>query len=184
MELQIDLMKDQQSLNYYDVYRLAHNNATDLLHDAKILFENRSYARAYFLAYSALEEIAKSQKAADVYTRFTSQNEFTFLFSNHRKKIGAVQWAHLDANEYPNNSIWLGPDVDDAEPISPKEPLWKKRQQSLYVDIYDNKAVYPKDEITDTDAKEIIHIVDVALHRIWEVTEYYGHQIGTKGFMK
>ncbi len=39
--------------------------------------------------------------------------------------------------------------------------------------------------ITEKDAQDIIHIVEVAFERIWEVTgEFGGMQIGTKGFMK
>jgi AbiV family abortive infection protein len=34
------------------------------------------YARAFFLAFTALEEISKSQLAADVVTGFMSEDEF------------------------------------------------------------------------------------------------------------
>jgi len=50
------------------MYRLAHSNAEQLLREAEILFERKRLARAYFLAFTGLEEIAKSQLAADVCT--------------------------------------------------------------------------------------------------------------------
>jgi AbiV family abortive infection protein len=171
-------------IDFYKIYSAAHNNAVDLLSDARILYENKKYARAYFLAYTALEEIAKSQLAADVYTGWTKEERFWKEYKDHASKIENITWAHLDANSYPHNYIWLGPDVDDVEEISPKEPLWEKRQNSLYIGIENGDIIEPEKSITQEDAKEIIHIVDTALNEIIEITEYWGNQIGTKGFMK
>src|ERR1035441_1349050 len=50
---------------YLTLHRAAHNNAIDLLAEAEILFERERYSRAYSLAFTALEEISKSQLAAD-----------------------------------------------------------------------------------------------------------------------
>jgi AbiV family abortive infection protein len=127
---------------------------------------------------------SKSQHAADVYTGHSKEEDFRKSYRKHQDKIDRIAWAHLDANSYPDNLIWLGPDIDDVEKIAPSEPLWKKRLASLYIDIDDVGITSPNDKITENDAREIIHIVNVALKRIWEITEYWGHQIGTKGFMK
>ena len=175
---------EKDKTDFYKVYAKAHNNAVELLSEARILFEKGKHARAYFLAFTGLEEISKSQLAADVYTRFIPEEKFWKHFRDHKDKIDRMQWAHDDANSYPYDQIWLGPDIDDVESIAPAEPLWKKRQKSLYVEIADDQITAPKEEIADSDAREIIHILDTALHRIMEVTEYHGHQIGTKGFMK
>ena len=53
---------------YYKIYATAHNNAVDLLSEAELLLGKKAYARAFAIAYTALEEISKSQFAADVYT--------------------------------------------------------------------------------------------------------------------
>jgi predicted S18 family serine protease len=58
---------------FYKLYIEAHNNAVQLIHDAETLFEKGRYPRAYSLAFTALEEIAKSQLAADVYTGLQSE---------------------------------------------------------------------------------------------------------------
>jgi AbiV family abortive infection protein len=171
--------------DFYKIYIKAHNNAVGLLSDAKTLFEKKKYPRAYFLAYTALEEISKSQLAADVYTEFIVEKDFWDKYRNHTSKINDIGWAHADANSYPYNYIWLGPDIDDVEATYPKEPLWEKRQNSLYIGIdKDDNIVVPENNITLEDAKEIIHIVDTALDRIIEITEYFGNQIGSKGFLK
>lgn len=171
--------------DYLKIYRESHNNAIELSKDAKLLLKHGRYARAYALAYTALEEISKSQLAADVFTQFSKEEEFLKKYVNHKDKIDRMEWAHIDASTYPHNFIWIGPDKEDVEKIDPEKPLWLKRQKSLYVDIDDvSNITVPSESITENDAKNIIHIVDVALERIWEVTEYWGHQIGTKGFMK
>lgn len=169
---------------YLEIYRGAHNNAVELLVDAEILFSKKRFPRAYFLAFTALEEISKSQYAADVFTGLVKEKTFNAFFRSHREKMDRMQWAHLDANEFPHNEIWLGPDIDDIERIAPAEPLWEKRQNSLYIDIGEEKVIVPEDNIAEQDAKEILHIVHTALERIWEVSEFAGEQIGTKGFMK
>ena len=170
---------------YLGIYHAAHKNAVNLLKEAKLLFDNDHYARAYALAYTALEEIAKSQLAADVFTEFSKEEEFLKKYTDHKSKIGRMKWAHLDASSFPYNEIWIGPDKDDTKKMKPKEPLWVKRQMSLYVDIDEKSNILaPINSITDSDTADIIHVVETALERIWEVTEYWGHHIGTKGFMK
>jgi hypothetical protein len=63
----------QQAL---DTYRWAHNNAVALLEEAQMLSTNGRHARAFALACSALEEIGKSQYAADVSTGFIPHDGF------------------------------------------------------------------------------------------------------------
>jgi AbiV family abortive infection protein len=173
-----------KKLDYFEIYKKAHKNAIELLKEAKILFEKECYSRAYFLAFTALEEISKSQFAADVYTSFSKEEDFLSFYRNHKDKIKRINWAHYDANSYPHNTIWIGPDRDDVEIIEASKPLFKKRNNSLYVGIENTKIILPDEEIKEKDVKEIIHIADVAFERIWEVTEYWGNNIGTKGFMK
>lgn len=167
---------------YWEIYRQSHNNAAALLTEARLLFENGHYARAYFLAYTALEEISKSQHAADVYTGYSNEVDFDRSFAKHNLKIMRVGWAYYEAKDHPTS--WIGPDLDDVEHIVVEEPLWKKRQDSMYVGLLDSKVITPKSSITKKDARGIIHILETALEQIIQMTEYWGHQIGTKGFMK
>ncbi len=173
-------------LEYLKIYNASLNNAKELNREAKILFDNEAYARAYFLSYSALEEISKSQFAADVYTGLEKEETFIKFYTNHKKKMNRMKWAHLDANDSHYNLKWIGPEIDDIKKIDADEPLFKKRSESLYVDIdfVTNNILIPKVELTKKDAEGIMHIVDIALYRIWDMTENWGHQIGTKGFMK
>jgi len=173
--------------NYLEIYRAACNNAADLLTEAKLLFEHKHFARSYALAFTALEEISKSQFAADVFTGLCKEKDFNKFYRNHRSKLNRMAWAYLDTNSYPYNLKWIGPDIDDLEEINPKEPSFEKRINALYVgiDFQKQKIINPAEKISETDAKEMIHIVEVAFYRIWEISgEFGGNQIGTKGFMK
>ena len=58
------------------MYKTAHNNAVQFLREAELLFAQKYFARAYFLAFTGLEEIAKSQLAADVETGFVDEKVF------------------------------------------------------------------------------------------------------------
>src|SRR6516225_4185716 len=82
------------------LYNACLKNATELLAEANILFGRENYARAYALAFTALEEISKSQLAADVFTGFITDKEFRECFRNHPKKIERVAWATEEAKHY------------------------------------------------------------------------------------
>jgi len=164
---------------YHSIYISAHNNAVDLLSEAEILYSSKRYARAYFLAFSALEEISKSQLAADVFTGFRKSDEFWKSYCKHDLKIKNIRWATLDANTSPYNI-----DINGGL-IHIDKPTIKKRMDALYVHLNkQGNIICPKDKIQKQDAKDLIHTVNVAIHQIHLMTEHYGHQIGTKGFMK
>ena len=162
---------------YLDTYLESINQAYQLLEESKILFENKSYQRAYFLGFSALEEISKSQLAADVYTGLVSEEKFKKSYRDHKKKISGVEWIKLDGNSYPFFS-------SDLERI--KDFDFQKKLKSMYVDIdfASEEILSPNDSVSKEDAESIIKAVEVGLYRIYQVTEEDGEQIGTKGFMK
>lgn len=162
---------------YYQLYSQAHNNAVDLLAEAELLFAKNRYARAYFLAFSGLEEIAKSQLAADVYTGYISVEDFKKHFTKHDKKIGRVMWATLDAQGY------FVDDPDEIAELEASHPTIKDRMAALYTDFAGDNIVAPEDTVDKGQAERIIHILTTAIQRIVEV-EYTQDRIGTKGFMK
>jgi AbiV family abortive infection protein len=178
----------QMSKNIYlDIYKDGNKNAFNLLESANVLCSKGHFPQAYFLAYTALEEISKSQFSADVFTGLRTETEFKKFYCAHDKKIANIEWAHYDATSYPHKYKWVGPNMDDVEVMNPDEPLFSKRQSALYVDadFVNSTIAKPSDVINEKDTRGIIRIVEVALERIWEVTgEFGGNQIGTKGFMK
>jgi AbiV family abortive infection protein len=164
------------SQQFLSLYRCAHNNAVALLEEAEILFQSGKFPRAYALAFTALEEIAKSQLAADVFTGLVGKAEFQECYRDHKEKLRRMAWATEDAKRYL--------DEPEGSYVDVETPTFPDRNDALYVSINDKCVRSPSDVIGSEAARGIIHTVTVALQRIHEVTEIHGHQIGTKGFMK
>ena len=162
--------------NFLNLYNASLKNARELLRESEILFEKEKYARAYALAFTALEEISKSQLAADVFTGLIAEEDFKKAYRDHREKIDRMVWATEDAKEYLA--------MPEEDYLDVQEVSFANRQSAMYVGFDGGKAISPSDVIGREQARSIIHTVAVALQRIFEVTEYMGHQIGTKGFMK
>ena len=59
-----------------------------MVEDAEVLIAADRYARAFALAATALEEVGKSQYAADVSTGFLAGDEFDRNLRDHRFKSG------------------------------------------------------------------------------------------------
>ncbi len=173
IDLPVDLGGSLDPL-FLKVYIAAHNNAVSLLAEAEALYKIKKYPRAYFLAFTGLEEIAKSQLAADVYSGFTSLEEYRQYFANHKKKIGRMLWATLDAGEYLNLS---------EEYHEGTHPKVTRRMAALYVERTNESIVSPYEVITKEDAEKIINTLEVAIIQILKTEEFSG-RIGTKGFMK
>ncbi len=164
------------SNEFLELYHSAHSNAVDLLEEAEILFDAGHYPRAYALGFTALEEISKSQLAADVFTRLITEDVFYDHYRDHKKKIGRMAWATNDAKRYL--------DEPDGYYVEVEKPKVANRMDALYVSLNQKKVISPADVVSRDDARGIIHTGNVAIQRICEMTEVWGHQIGTKGFMK
>ena len=147
-----------------------------MLSDAELLFEHRRFATAFALAFTALEEIAKSQLAADVFTGLIEQREFQALSRDHREKIGRMDWVYGDEP----TCYW-----DFGELVRMRgKPSFADRNNALYVDVDGKRVRRPDEVIQEEQAKSMISAVRLALERIWVTTQFWGHQIGTKGLLK
>ncbi|MBP8994324.1 MAG: AbiV family abortive infection protein [Bacteroidales bacterium] len=162
---------------YLKIYLASIAEAYSLLKEAELLYNNKFFQRAYFLGISALEEISKSQMAADVFTGFIKEDEFKKAYRDHQKKISRIKWIKIDGNSFPFFSY---------DNVLIENFDFQKKIKSMYVDIdFDlNEISTPNDSITENDAKSIVKAVKIGLYRIYQVTEEFGEQIGTKVFMK
>jgi AbiV family abortive infection protein len=163
-------MQDQ----YLKLYRSARNNAVDLVEEAQILFDKGKFARAFFLAFTALEEISKSQLAADVFTGFISEAEFGKYYLKHEKKIERMVWATDEAQHYL--------DAWEDSYMELKPPTISARMNALYVSLREKNVQSPQDIVSENDARGVIRTVAAALDAIVR-NEAMGYQPGTKGFM-
>ncbi len=168
-------MKGLSKEDFYKIYSKAHNNAVSLLSEAELLYKHKHYARAYLLAFTGLEEISKSQLAADVYTGFIQEKDFWSKFDKHSQKIRLMGWASTDAENYR--------DLESEDYIEITLPDLKNRMKALYVDLEKGQVIAPTESISEKDAKSLIHTLRVAIERIME-TVFYTERIGSKGFLK
>ncbi|MBK7808831.1 MAG: AbiV family abortive infection protein [Saprospiraceae bacterium] len=162
---------------YLGIYQASLSESVKLLGEAELLLENESYERAYFLGFASLEEISKSQMAADVFTGIMKEEDFQKDYTKHNKKISRVEWIKIDGNSLPQFT---------GDGIEIMNFDFSKKLKSMYVDSdFDLKKLStPSESVSKSDAENIIKAVKVGLSRIYEVTIENGEQIGTKGFMK
>ena len=167
----------QKMMVYLEIYQASLSESVKLLGEAELLLENESYERAYFLGFASLEEISKSQMAADVFTGIMTEEEFKKNYTKHYKKISRVEWIKIDGNSLPQFA---------GDGIEIRNFDFSKKLKSMYVDSdFDLKKLStPSESVSKSDAENIIKAVKVGLSRIYEVTIENGEQIGTKGFMK
>src|SRR5258708_991572 len=110
-------------------------NARQFLEEASLLFSSGAYPRAFFLAVSGREELAKAQIAADLRTGHLSDTDFWRHFASHSGKFS-----------YLKRSVAEGESEEDALSISfdPSTGVPEKlaRELALYVDA-DRQTLEP-----------------------------------------
>lgn len=152
-----------------DTYHSADDNAISLLDEARLLGTNGRCARAFALACTAIEEIGKSQYAADVYTGFIPPDGFEHNIRDHKLKTG-----------------YAGRVVQSGEII---EPFLRDRSTAKKIFARRNDAMYasPTNKVNDEafkhDAKTMIAYCEAWLERI-RSQEEIAERIGTKAFLK
>ena len=158
---------------YFVLYRTCLSNAWDLLDEAEILAKNQHYARAYFLAFTAAEEIGKALVVADWIYNLVSQEEFKMAFKNHKVKISYLESVFSAAYGEPERDHdTLNQDV-------------LRRMASLYVGkSNDDTPILPMDQISKELAWEMIAKVQNHLTSILSAEWLNAPRIGAKALLK
>ncbi len=160
-----------------DLYWACLSNSGDLLKEAELLVSHGHVPRAYFLAYTALEELGKSQVVADYFYDLVSDAEFDAAFRDHVFKAA-----------YINRYVQIPKDLDQQWFIEYDKGAAKRhvadRGRALYTERKpDNAPQSPGDEISATSAEEMIASARNYLEAIRRM-EYLTERIGTKAFTK
>lgn len=160
-----------------DLYKACMKNAYSLMDEAKLLFDNKHYPRAFFLALTSFEEIGKGQMVADYFSDCITKEEFAKSFKDHYIKIS-----------YNNRYIQIftnpkEPAVLEYHPEKSKDFV-EARMSALYVE-YKNKFIpeTPESSINNELADRMINRVEKELHSI-EHALWLNQRIGTKGLFK
>jgi AbiV family abortive infection protein len=168
--------RSQFRADLLNLYHACMENAYSLAHEAKLLLEHSYYARAFFLALTAYEEIGKAQLTADYITGCVSEEEFERAFKDHDIKI-AYNQRYISLSQGTKGDASLEYDLREAKDFV------KARMQSLYVSKEASSPQLPSDMITKEVATEMIDGVIEVLGSI-EHAEWLNQRIGSKGLFK
>lgn len=150
-------------------YRAAWKNAVALLEDARTLRYAGRFARAFALAATSLEEIGKSQYAADVHTGFVPYVDFESAIRDHRFK-----------SAYQSRAVEFGPEIVPMIMDATMGPaLFDRRNEALYA----SPAGEVVDADFDHDASEMTRYCEAWLLKIHR-QESIAERIGTRAFLK
>lgn len=162
----------------WDLRKACWKNACDLLEEAELLFSKEKYSRAFFLGYTALEELGKYLFVCDYITGLVSEEEFRSSFSDHGNKIA-----------YAHNNIMISTKEDGTHEFTlvydkTKYKDWMVyRNNSLYIGLKENQILVPKIEISEELATKMIERAKNEKNHIL-TAEGMNEIIGSKAFYK
>ena len=159
------------------LYSACLKNAGELLDEADLLLKYGHAARAFFLGYTAFEELAKSQVVADYFSDQVAEAEFEAAFRDHAFKAAYIS-RYVQIPEAPNEEWFIEYDKATAK-VYPTE-----RARALYVERKpDDSPQVPRDEVPRPDAERIVAAARKYLDDIVQM-EYLTERIGTNSFTK
>jgi AbiV family abortive infection protein len=152
------------------LYAACLGNARQLVDEAELLLEHNHVPRAYALAFTAYEEVGKSQIVADYLNDDASEREFEEAFWKHPIKAAYVErWFDGRAISYDRATV---------------QEDYQARLAALYVNCAaDNSPTTPVTAITRDRARDMIDAVIEALGYI-EHAEWLNGRVGTMGLFK
>lgn len=159
------------------LYSACMKNVHALQEEARLLYAHGHYARAFFLAATAYEEVGKGQIIADMFSGYVSDSEFKDAFRSHRLKFKYnARNAHIETE--PELSVTLV--YEDAN----TSDLERAREASLYTEHDASFApLIPGDQITKDYADIMLKRLEQELHTI-KHAEWLNQRVGSAGIFK
>ena len=163
-----------------DLYSACLRNAEDLVAEAELLLSHGHHARAFALAFTAYEEIGKSQLVADRFETRVSEKEFEAAFREHALKA-AYESRHVRLERVQGARGYEATIEYDEKGA---RPLVSARMDALYVSITGTKTPQePRDVITPEVARRAIDGCRKQLEEI-RFAEMVTERIGTASLTK
>ena len=148
------------------------DNAGSLHKEAKLLYANTMYARAYLLAYFACEELGKIPIIIGAIGKLIQGEEVDWKkvakrFRNHKEKVISENYHHyvfgIELDLINDSDLkWLN--AQNKKSHSKVE----NKNRSTYVDVLSGKILLPQEQVSKEDAKKIIKITFKNLSTHWE----------------
>ena len=160
-----------------DLYEACLKNASALIKESELLLSKKHHARAYFLSYTAIEELGKSQVVADFSNEMVAESEFEAAFRDHKFKAAYVKRYVQIPNDL-NGDWFIEYDKKAAAGYA------QARHSALYVECLPDHSPKPPEESISHEAAE--RLLTTAKNYLSEIIrmEYVTERIGTKAFTK
>ena len=148
------------------------DNAESLHKEAKLLYDNGMYARAYLLAYFSCEELGKIPIIVGALGQLIQDKEEDWSkvnnrFHNHKAKVESEDFHHyvfaLEADLLGNSDVkWLEKQKEKAR------SKVDEKNRSTYVDVVEGKIVLPAEQVSAEKAKDMIERAFKSLTAHWQ----------------
>ena len=148
------------------------DNAESLHKEAKLLYENKMYARAYLLAHFTCEELGKIPIIVGAISKLIQGEEVAWKkvsrrFRNHKEKVISENHHHyvfgIEIDLLNDSDVkWL--EEQNEKSYSKVE----NKNRSTYVDVVNGKVLLPHEQVSKENAKEIINIAFECLKAHWQ----------------
>ncbi len=169
--------KGRIDMRLLDLYDSCLKNASNLLEESALLLAKKHHARAYFLAYTAMEELGKSQVVADYFNEMVATKEFEAAFRDHKFKAAYVK-RYVEIPDNITDDWFIEYDRNAAAGYA------QARHSALYVEcLPDNSPRMPEDSITHEAAERLLSTAKNYFSEIMRMA-YVSERIGTKAFTK
>lgn len=155
----------------HDLRLTLFGNAEELYKEAKLLFENKMYARAYLLAYYCFEELGKIPIIVGAIGKLVAGKRVDW------KKIQRRFYSHTAKIDSQNTHYYtFGLDLDL---LGDSDLAWLKnargtvtrsfdmKNMATYVDVQNGNILVPSKKIEKTDAEAIIELAFGCLKAHW-----------------
>lgn len=128
-------------------------NARAYLEEARILLGGKGYVRAFFLAFTGLEEASKTQLVADCRDGQISLERLRRAFKDHNHKFAYLKRSVSEAASRPGSAPTLEIKYEPSE----GKPFSALRESSLYVGLSASLSPEaPWDTITEAAARRAV----------------------------
>lgn len=175
--------KERENPNLWELRQECWSNSLDLVVDSVILFENERFARAFMLAYTAMEEVGKYLLVCDFITGIVSKEELQDAFHDHQIKTA---YFHNNVKFTTKDKIgqFYTSDLTMVYERNKFKDFFKFRNLSAYVNCNDNfEPISPSKEIDKELAEKMINKVKKEIDFIVFAEDLNG-RIGSKALYK
>jgi len=147
------------------------DNAEALHKEAKLLFENKMFSRAYLLAHFCFEELGKIPIIVGVIGKIHSGESVDWKklrkrFYSHTEKIASQNHHYymfgLEADFLRNSDLkWL----EIAQKTVNRS--FEKKNQATYVDVKEKNYLVPQEQISECECEELVNLAFECLRAHW-----------------